>query len=44
LDRLARHAASRSASAVSVVDDVRTFANGVGLRDDASLVFVGVGG
>ena len=43
LDRLARHVACRNASAVSVVDDVRAFANGVGLRDDASLVFVGVG-
>jgi sigma-B regulation protein RsbU (phosphoserine phosphatase) len=43
LDRLARHVASRGASAVSVVDDVRGFANGVGLSDDASLVFVGVG-
>jgi sigma-B regulation protein RsbU (phosphoserine phosphatase) len=42
LDRLARHVASRGASAVSVVDDVRAFANGVSLRDDASLVFVGV--
>jgi len=43
LERLAQHAARRGASAVSVVDDVRAFANGVGLRDDASLVFVGVG-
>jgi sigma-B regulation protein RsbU (phosphoserine phosphatase) len=43
LDRLALHVACDNASAVSVVDDVRTFANGVGLRDDASLVFVGVG-
>jgi len=43
LDRLARHVACHDASAVSVVDDVRTFTNGVGLRDDASLVFVGVG-
>lgn len=42
LDRLARHVACRDASAVSVVDDVRAFANGMGLRDDASLVFVGV--
>ena len=43
LDRLARHVACQDASAVSVVEDVRAFANGVGLRDDASLVFVGVG-
>jgi phosphoserine phosphatase RsbU/P len=43
LDRLARHVACHDASAVSVVEDVRAFANGVGLRDDASLVFVGVG-
>jgi sigma-B regulation protein RsbU (phosphoserine phosphatase) len=43
LDRLALHAGSHGASAVSVVDDVRAFANGVGLRDDASLIFVGVG-
>src|SRR6266436_6024163 len=43
LDRLAQHVACHDASAVSVVDDVRTFTNGVGLRDDASLVFVGVG-
>jgi phosphoserine phosphatase RsbU/P len=43
LDRMACHAASREASAVSVIDDVRAFANGVGFRDDASLVFVGVG-
>jgi sigma-B regulation protein RsbU (phosphoserine phosphatase) len=43
LDRLARHIAGPDASAVSVVDDVRAFANGVGLRDDASLLFVGVG-
>src|SRR6266852_531580 len=38
LDRLARHVACQDASAVSVVEDVRAFANGVGLRDDASLV------
>jgi sigma-B regulation protein RsbU (phosphoserine phosphatase) len=43
LDRLAQHVACHDASAVSVVEDVRVFANGVGLRDDASLVFVGVG-
>jgi hypothetical protein len=27
---------------VSIVDDVRSFANGAGVRDDASVVFVGV--
>jgi sigma-B regulation protein RsbU (phosphoserine phosphatase) len=42
LDRLARHVASPDASAVSVVDDVRGFANGMSLNDDASVVFVGV--
>lgn len=43
LARLAEHAAKKGASAVSIVDDVRAFANGLGLRDDASVVFVGVG-
>lgn len=43
LDRLAEHAATPGASAVSVVDDVRAFANGAGVSDDASVVFVGVG-
>src|SRR6266567_2432450 len=43
LCRLAEHAAKPGASAVSIVDDVRTFANGSGVRDDASVVFVGVG-
>lgn len=42
LDRLAKHAATSGASAVSIVDDVRTFANGFGIRDDATVVFVGV--
>ena len=27
---------------MSIVDEVRTFANGSGVRDDASVVFVGV--
>ncbi len=31
------------ARAVSIVDDVRSFSNGSNLRDDASVVFVGVG-
>jgi len=43
LERLAEHAASPGASAVSIVDHVRAFANGSGVRDDASVVFVGVG-
>ena len=43
LARLAEHAGRVGASAVSIVDDVRAFANGSSLRDDASVVFVGVG-
>lgn len=43
LARLAEHSAKAGASAVSIVDDVRAFANGFGVRDDASVVFVGVG-
>ena len=43
LRRLAEHAARPEASAVTIVDDVRSFANGNGVRDDASVVFVGVG-
>jgi len=42
LNRLAEHAQKPEASAVSIVDDVRTFANGTGVRDDASVVFLGV--
>jgi len=42
LQRLAEHAAVDEASAVSIVDDVRAFANGSGVRDDATVVFVGV--
>ena len=38
--RLAEHAAKAGASAVSLVDEVRSFANGAGVRDDASAVFV----
>jgi sigma-B regulation protein RsbU (phosphoserine phosphatase) len=41
LDRLAEHAQNREASAISVVEDVRAFANGADFRDDASVVFVG---
>ena len=43
LGRLAEHAERPGASAVSIIDDVRTFANGTGVRDDATVVFVGVG-
>ncbi len=43
LRRLAEHATQPEASAVSIIDDVRSFANGSGLRDDASVVFMGVG-
>lgn len=42
LERLAEHAVSPAASAVSIVDDVRAFSNGAGVRDDATVVFVGV--
>jgi sigma-B regulation protein RsbU (phosphoserine phosphatase) len=42
LCRLAEHAVKPGASAVSIVDEVRSFANGSGVRDDASVVFVGV--
>lgn len=38
--RLAEHAVKPDASAVSLVDEVRSFANGAGVRDDASAVFV----
>jgi sigma-B regulation protein RsbU (phosphoserine phosphatase) len=39
---LASHAARPGASAVSIEDDVRCFVNDAPLRDDASVVFVGV--
>ena len=42
LERLAAHAMCPEASAVSIVDDVRAFSNGAGVRDDASVVFLGV--
>jgi len=42
VDRLAKHAAQPTASAVTIVDDVRAFANGSGVHDDATVVFVGV--
>ncbi len=43
LCRLAELAVKPGASAVSIVDEVQSFANGSGVRDDASVVFVGVG-
>ena len=43
LRRLAEHALKPGASAVSIVDDVHSFANGSGVRDDATVVFMGVG-
>jgi sigma-B regulation protein RsbU (phosphoserine phosphatase) len=43
LSRLADHAMKAGSSAVSIVDDVRLFAQGSNQRDDASVVFVGVG-
>ena len=43
LERLAGHVTKPGASAVSVVEDVRAFANGAGVSDDASVVFVGAG-
>src|SRR5260370_1490979 len=42
LERLAAHAVCPEASAVSIVHDVRAFSNGSGVRDDASVVFVGM--
>jgi len=42
LCRLAEHAIKPDASAVTILDDVRSFANGSGIRDDATVVFVGV--
>src|SRR5579872_6736216 len=40
--RLAAHALQPEASAVTIVDEVRKFANGNGVRDDASVVFLSV--
>jgi len=38
--RLVEHAVKPGSSAVTLVDEVRSFANGTGVRDDASAVFV----
>jgi sigma-B regulation protein RsbU (phosphoserine phosphatase) len=43
LERLTQHVSRPGASAVSILDDVRAFAKGVVLRDDASVVFVKAG-
>jgi len=43
LSRLAEHSAKFGASAVSLIDDVRAYADGDGIQDDATVVFVGVG-
>lgn len=42
LCRLAEHAIKPEASALSILDEVQSFSNGSGVRDDASVVFVGV--
>ena len=42
LERLVEHAVKPDASAVTILDEVRSFANGSGVRDDATVVFVGV--
>lgn len=41
--RLVEHAVKPGASAVTLVDEVHSFANGSGVRDDASAVFVTTG-
>jgi sigma-B regulation protein RsbU (phosphoserine phosphatase) len=41
LARLAAHAVSPQASALSIADDVQTFTSGATLLDDASVVFIG---
>jgi phosphoserine phosphatase RsbU/P len=43
LERLVRHVSGTGASAITILDDVRAFTNGVALRDDASVVFVRTG-
>lgn len=42
LCRLVEHAIKPGASALSIVDEVRSYSNGSGVRDDATVVFVGV--
>ncbi|MGA8762983.1 MAG: GAF domain-containing SpoIIE family protein phosphatase [Candidatus Sulfotelmatobacter sp.] len=43
LNRLVAHAVEPEASALSIVDNVRAYANGTSLCDDASVVLIGVG-
>ncbi|MGA8149660.1 MAG: GAF domain-containing SpoIIE family protein phosphatase [Terriglobales bacterium] len=40
LERLRKHVSRTDASAESLLDDVRTFANSTGLQDDASVIFI----
>jgi phosphoserine phosphatase RsbU/P len=42
LCRLVEHAMQPDASPLTMLDDVRSFANGSGVHDDATVVFVGV--
>jgi sigma-B regulation protein RsbU (phosphoserine phosphatase) len=42
LSRLVEHAMQPDASPLTMLDDVRSFANGSGVHDDATVVFVGV--
>ena len=42
LSRLTKHAIRPDASALSIVDEVRAFADGAGVRDDATVVFAEV--
>jgi sigma-B regulation protein RsbU (phosphoserine phosphatase) len=42
LSRLVEHAMQPDASPLTMLDDVRSFANGSGVNDDATVVFVGV--
>src|ERR1035438_5072180 len=42
LDRLVQHVSCSQASAITILDDVRAFAKGVILSDDASVIFVKV--
>jgi phosphoserine phosphatase RsbU/P len=44
LDRLTAQVMCPAASALSIIDDVRAFANNAVLRDDTSAIFVGVNG
>ena len=42
LGRLVEHAIQSEASALTIVDDVQSFANGAGVRDDATVVYLGM--